>query len=151
MNAALFDSVDQLLPHTGEMILISDVSSWDDDNACVTVEQDGSSVFADEDGNVPAWVGVEYMAQAVAVFAGIQAKQNNRPVNLGFLLGTRKYRVYVSNFTKNTNLIIRVNREMFEENGIALFSCRIYAGEKLLAEADIKAIQPNNVDELIAR
>ncbi|MEE8059044.1 MAG: 3-hydroxylacyl-ACP dehydratase [Pseudomonadales bacterium] len=151
MSAALFDSVDELLPHSGEMVLISDVTYWDDESTCVVVHQVGTSVFADDEGNVPAWVGVEYMAQAVAIFAGIQAKLNDQPIRLGFLLGTRRYSSYVSSFPKNTRLDIRVNRQFFEENGIALFACSIYAGEKLLAEADIKAIQPDNVDELIGR
>ncbi len=151
MTSALFDRVDQLLPHSGEMVLISDVTSWDNESASVVVNQDGTAVFADSEGNVPAWVGVEYMAQAVAVFAGIQSRLNNRPIRLGFLLGAQKYTAYASCFAKDVRLDIRVSRVFFEEGGIALFACNIHAGKQLLAEAEIKAVQPDNVDELIGR
>ncbi len=151
MNAVLFDRVEQLLPHSGEMVLVSDVSSWDDESASVVVNQDGASIFADSEGNVPAWVGIEYMAQAVAVFAGIQSKLNNRPIRLGFLLGAQKYTAYASYFAKGIRLDVRVNRVFFAEDSIALFACTIHAGKQLLAEAEIKAVQPDNVDELIKR
>ena len=42
-----------------------------------------------EDGQVPAWVGIEYMAQAIAAWAGCRARAAGKPPQLGFLLGSR--------------------------------------------------------------
>ena len=149
MHSVLFDDVEALLPHSGDMVLISGVTSWEENNITVFVNQDGSSIFADKEGSVAAWIGVEYMAQAIGVFAGIEAKLNDEPIRLGLLLGTRKYSCRVGSFPINSHLTIKAERIFFERYGVALFACSIHSDEQLLAEAEIKAIQPKSVTELI--
>lgn len=149
MNSALFNSVEELLPQAGDMILVSGVDSWGDDYVEVYVDQDGSSLFAGNGGKVPAWVGIEYMAQAISVYAGIRSKQNNSRIQLGFLLGTRKYTAFTPCFDKGCRLQVKVTRELFEEGGVSLFGCTIHSGGQLLAQAEIKAIQPDNIDDIL--
>ena len=38
-----------------------------------------------------AWVGLEYMAQAIGAYAGYTARLRGEPVRIGYLLGTRRY------------------------------------------------------------
>lgn len=68
-------SVAQLVPHSGKMSLLDNIVEYGDDwlsaEVCITAD----SMFADEKG-VPGWVGLEYMAQAVAAYAGLQERLN---------------------------------------------------------------------------
>ena len=144
MNSVLFDTVADLLPHQGYIVLLSGVSDWGDDSAEFYVEHDGKSPFADRNGDVPSWVGIEYMAQSISAFSGIIRKSSNQDVKLGFLLGTNKYKVNVDAFLKGTRVHIYVERVFHERNSVALFSCTIKDGEHVLAQAELKAIQPDD-------
>ena len=77
--------VARLLPHASPMIMIDRVVSVSEDyfEAEVVVRPD--SLFCDGTA-VNAWVGIEYMAQAVAAYAGAEAIAAGRPVKIGFLL-----------------------------------------------------------------
>ncbi|KGS11011.1 3-hydroxylacyl-ACP dehydratase, partial [Pseudomonas coronafaciens] len=64
----------ELIPHAGDMILIDQVLDFDAEqiHTRLTVRADG--LFNQADGSLPAWLGVELMAQSVAAFAGCQAR-----------------------------------------------------------------------------
>ncbi len=147
-TSKLFNSVSDLLPHRGDMILLDHIESWGEDYLEAVVLHHGGSLFSDPDGNVPAWVGIEYMAQAISALAGIHALQNGKPVRIGLLLGTRKYATQVANFRRNTRITVKVEQIFMDENNLAAFDCTIHS-DRLLAEAQIKAIQPNNIEDII--
>ena len=86
-----------LVPHSGRMVLLDRVLSADADNLCAEVRIHADSVLAGAQG-VGAWVGIEYMAQAIAAHAGWSARQRGGDVKVGFLLGARKYQAGVSYF-----------------------------------------------------
>lgn len=144
----LFNSVSDLLPHRGEMILLDHIELWREDYLEAVVLNHSDSLFSDLNGNVPAWVGIEYMAQAIGAFAGIHALQKGEPVRIGLLLGTRKYETQVAHFQRNTTLTIKVKQVFMDENNLAAFACTIHS-DKLLAEALVKAIQPDNIEDII--
>ncbi|WP_439331761.1 ApeP family dehydratase, partial [Pseudomonas viridiflava] len=88
----------ELIPHAGDMILINQVLAFDEEQiqTCLTVRAGG--LFNEADGSLPAWVGVELMAQSMAAFAGCQARSKGDAVKLGFLLGSRKFECNVAHF-----------------------------------------------------
>ena len=131
------------------MLLLSELKGWGEDYVEVTVDHRQPSIFANADGCIPAWLGIEYMAQAIAVFAGIRAKQNNQPIRLGFLLGSRKYNALCSHFEANSQLLVKVTRIYMDDDNLVLFDCTISDGENTLATADVKAIQPDNIDDIL--
>ena len=90
--------------------------------AQVTVPRDG--LFLQDEG-MPAWVGLEYMAQTVAAWAGWQAVQAGQPVKLGFLLGTRKFDAQCAFFALGAVLHIHVRSELVGDNGLGMFDCQI--------------------------
>ena len=92
---------------------------------------------------VGGWVGIEYMAQAVAAWAGWQALQQGVPPRIGFLLGTRRYRS-VARFACGGRLRVEVERSYQTDNGLGLFDCRIAAGERELARAQITVFGPDD-------
>ena len=130
------------------MILLDRIESWGEDYLKAAVLHHDGNLFSDPDGNVPAWVGIEYMAQAISALAGIHALQKGQPVRIGLLLGTRKYTSQVASFQRNENLIIHVEQIFIDENHLGAFDCTIHS-DRLIAEAQVKAIQPNNIEDII--
>lgn len=137
--------VSMLVPHAGNMILLDDVQSVDDEqlSASATVKPDG--VFNDADGSLPAWAGVEIMAQGIAAWAGTHARRAGTDVQLGFLLGTRRYTCHVDAFPAGLAMRIEVKRSLQDSSGMNVFECylRDEAGT-CLASARLNVYQPPN-------
>jgi predicted hotdog family 3-hydroxylacyl-ACP dehydratase len=148
-QSPLFESIKDIVPHRSPMLLLESVVSWHKSGIEVLVNPQDSVLFADTDGTIPAWVGIEYMAQAISAFAGINAKQKSEAICLGFLLGTRQYSAYVKHFLPSEKLQVRMEELMRDETNLVLFSGEIYANNTLLARAEIKAIQPKNIDIIV--
>jgi predicted hotdog family 3-hydroxylacyl-ACP dehydratase len=147
----LFHSVAELVPHKAPMLLLESIATWDLTGVDAVVNPRDSVLFADANGEIPAWVGIEYMAQAISALAGIEAKTRGEPVCIGFLLGTRKYSAQVASFKAEQKLLVKVRELLRDETNLVLFNCEIYAEDTLLASAEIKAIQPENIDAVIAQ
>ena len=143
MNAFL--AIENYVPHRGVMLLLDHLLQADAESAVaqVTVPRDGLFL---QDAGMPAWVGVEYMAQAVAAWAGWQAVQAQQPVKLGFLLGTRKYQAHCSHFAPGMVLEVQVRSELIGENGLGMFECQIRQqdNEQVLAQARISVYEPED-------
>ncbi len=120
--------VDTLLPHTGAMILLDAVIEAEGERIVCSSSVRPGGLFNDAAGHLPAWCGVELMAQCVAAWAGWQAQCEQRPVRLGFLLGTRHYRCDVDAFPQGSELIVEAIRSFHDDNGMAMFACRIDSG-----------------------
>lgn len=134
-------AVEELVPHAGNLVLLNRVIEFDEDNmsAEVVVRDDG--MFGD--GNtVPAWLGIEYMAQTIAALGGIKRRLAKKPLNLGFLLGTRRYDCNVATFFVGSVLTISVKR-LIEDQGMGVFDCRISA-EGISATAKLNVYQPDS-------
>ena len=116
----------ELLPHAGDMILIDQILSFDDEqiHTRLTVKP---GLFSRPDGSLPAWVGIELMAQSVAAYAGCHARQKGNAVELGFLLGSRKFECNVEHFPAGTELTIHGIRSLEDDNGMGVFECHITA------------------------
>lgn len=140
-------SPEECVPHSGNMVLLDRLVSVGDETltAELTVRADG---LFDSDGQVPAYLGIEYMAQAIAAFAGYHALEENRDVKLGFLLGTRRYICNVSHFNVGAKLEIKAERLLNESNGLAAFSCTIY-GDNVQVSANLNVFQPDNIEQYL--
>ncbi|WP_028238187.1 hotdog family protein [Stutzerimonas azotifigens] len=136
--------VAELLPHAGDMVLLDAVERFDADSieASLTVVPGG--LFNLPDGSLPAWVGVEIMAQCVAAYAGCQARLVGQPVEPGFLLGTRHYQCDVERFPAGARLSVRALRSLQDDNGMGVFECHL-DGPGLHAEARLNVFRPPEV------
>ena len=134
----------QVLPHRHSMLLVDEVDYGPDQGeAVLTIRSD--SQFCDGVRGVPAWVGIEYMAQAISVFSGVEQLQRNEQVKIGLLIGTRRYESEVPVFTIGTRLHIIARLSDREDGGISMFACEIRDGQRVLARADIKAYRPEDI------
>ena len=143
-------AIEILVPHAGNMVLVSQLLSASDDEAKALVKVKNDGLFSGDQRKVPAWIGIEYMAQTIAAWAGYQAHQNNEPVKLGFLLGTRRYTSNVANFTVGDELTVSI-KEIFQgDNGLAAFDCIITdsANVDTLLEASLNVFQSDELSQL---
>ncbi|MGZ4955286.1 MAG: ApeP family dehydratase [Methylobacter sp.] len=131
--------VADLIPHTGDMVLLDRIVDHDDQGLTAELVVRGDGLLGDDE-TIPAWAGIEYMAQAVAAYAGVMARQANEPIRLGFLLGTRRYSSNVAAFKVGTMLTIRVEK-IIQDDNLGVFDCLI-SGDGVEITANLNVYQP---------
>lgn len=133
--------IETLIPHRGGMRLIDRVLQVDDEHVVAEVEVPFDGLFV-RDGGVPAWIGIEYMAQAVAAWAGHRARAHGGAPQPGLLLGTRRYEVQCDAFPSGARLEIEAKVELVGSNGLGQFDCRIRMDQRDVAAARISVLDP---------
>lgn len=141
----------QFVPHREPMILIDRITLLKEDylESEVTIRED--SMFL-RDGAVPAWVGVEYMAQTCAAFQGLEAHQRGEPPRAGFLLASRHYHSKVSGFELGSKLRVRVTQVHREAGGLSVVEGEITELESgtQLVHATLTVYEVANLTEFLA-
>jgi predicted hotdog family 3-hydroxylacyl-ACP dehydratase len=121
-----FNTIDvaELIPHSGKMVLLDRIIACDEHSLSAELTVRSDSLLGN-DKAVPAWAGIEYMAQTIAAYAGVMAKKAGEPVKLGFLLGTRRYNSNVAEFKVGSRLTVRV-KQVIQDDTLGVFDCEIY-------------------------
>jgi len=134
-------AMDAWVPHRGPLSLLDGVEHCDDlgIEARVRVPVDG--MFVGDDG-APAWVGIEYMAQAVAAWSGARARAAGGAPKIGYLLGSRRYEAAVPVFPVGAELRVLAQCELMGDNGLGMFDCRIEHGGRVLASGRLSVFEP---------
>jgi predicted hotdog family 3-hydroxylacyl-ACP dehydratase len=132
--------IETLLPHRAPMILLDAVAARDDGTLVAAVTIGPHSLFAEAEG-VPAYVGLEYMAQACAAYVGGEAMTAGEAVRVGFLLGTRQYLIHTPWFRLGDHLSVAVSL-IYRDESMATFDGKITIGDALAAEARLVVYQP---------
>lgn len=141
----------EVLPHQAPMILIDSLEYYDVDSCRCTVAITQKSPFYNElKTGVPSYIGSEYMAQAIAAFAGAHALDDKDSVQIGFLLGSRKYKTMRSHFALDETLTVTIKELYREDSGLRVFECEILSAEReVLAQANINVFQPKDPNAFI--
>lgn len=136
-----------LLPQSPPFVLIDRIVACDEASIQTEVSIRKESLFFDRDSSgVATWVGIEYMAQSIAAFAGLRAKRSDEKVRAGFLLGTRKYITRQSLFMEHRTYRVAAREVLRDDNGLIRFQCQIVDEQgELTNEAGISIFQ---VDDL---
>jgi predicted hotdog family 3-hydroxylacyl-ACP dehydratase len=138
----------ELLPHAGDMILIDRVLRFAEEDIETQLRVRAGGLFNQADGSLPAWVGIELMAQSVAAYAGCQARLLGEPTELGFLLGTRNFQCNVDRFPLGAELHIHATRSLQDDNGMGMFECHL-RGPGIDACARLSVFRPPQVASYI--
>jgi predicted hotdog family 3-hydroxylacyl-ACP dehydratase len=136
-------TVGELVPHRPPMLLVDRVIAHGDNVIVCEVEVKADSLFTIErDGRreVPAVVGIEYMAQTVATFAGLSARKERRAPRIGFLIGCRELRLDTDAFAADDVLRVEARR-LFGENDVGSFACTITRGGRTLVTGTLTVYQ----------
>jgi predicted hotdog family 3-hydroxylacyl-ACP dehydratase len=139
-----------LVPHTGAMLLLDRVLAVDADSLCAEVAIRADSLFC-ADGGVGSWIGIEYMAQAIAAHAGHLARLRGQPVTIGFLLGSRRYDCARPAFAVGSVLRVFVRCLLLADNGLGSYECRIEDDHGIVATATVSVFQPANAEQFLER
>lgn len=147
-NMGNFPAIKDLVPHAKPMVLLDSVLSARELGLTAVVTIHSESLFVGANG-VPAWVGLEYMGQAIAAFAGLDARRQAVPVRIGFLVSTRRYEPFVSHFPRGTRLEIAVDALTTNTTGLRVFECFIRDSERLLVNANLNVFMPDDPSTFI--
>ncbi len=149
-------TVEDVIPHSRKMVFLETLESADESHLLASMSIREDTYFINEQ-SVPAWVGIEYMAQAIAAYAGVLAKSAGEPIKVGLLLGTRRYTSKVSSFALGQKLYVRAEPLHNEDSGLGVFECAIYpsnetsgCAEEPWVVANLNVYQPHDVDAFLA-
>lgn len=141
--------LEKLLPHRLPMLLLTKAVDYDDSFASAIVHISDSSAFFDVAlGGVPSWVGMEYMAQTIGIWAGNRQLSQGIPVQPGFLLGCRRFECNAAVFPVGSTLSLSARLAYYDDNGLGAFDCLIEA-PGIQASAQIKAFLPGNPRDFV--
>ena len=139
--------IEDLIKHRRGMLLIDRLVSYDKTGVVVEVVIKKKTSFLKKD-YVPSWIGIEYAAQAVAVWSGLKAIQNDKETKIGLLLSCRRYKSTRSRFTLGEVLNVKTKEE-FNDGQMGGYNCSISdeIGNKV-ATVSLSAFMPENVKEI---
>ena len=137
------------LPHDPPMALIDRVLAFGEDHIQASAVL-GTDAGFDDGQSVPSWVLIEYMAQAIAAWAGVQAARRDEPIKIGFLVSTRRMQCQLDVFPLNHPLSIRAHRISIADNGLATFDCAIALNDEDIVNARINVFQPVDPEAFLA-
>jgi predicted hotdog family 3-hydroxylacyl-ACP dehydratase len=148
-RSSTFPAIEALLPHRGTMLLIERVVAADD--ASIEAEQivPATGWYLDTEGRMPAWIGIEAMAQAIAAHVSLCALWRGEPPRCGVLLGAKDYRAAVSGYGVGERLRISARHCYGDESGFSAYDCAIAGRDGLLARAGLKVFQPADFDAFV--
>jgi predicted hotdog family 3-hydroxylacyl-ACP dehydratase len=125
------------------MVLLDKVVEIDSESIIVELVVRDDGLFSDSDKTVPAWVGLEYMAQTVAAFSGYHRKCQGEKVDLGFLLGTRFYQCSAASFPCGTQLTVTAKKIIEAANEMSVFNA-VIEGENIYAHSQLNLLLPKD-------
>jgi len=136
-------AIDKLLPHDRPMILVDRALEIGKESIHCQVDIDDHLLFFDnESQSVPAYVGIEFMAQSIAAWSGYQALQKGEEPPIGFLLGSRRYISDCGYFSHGQTLDIFAEQVM-EDNGMAVFIARLEHEGNTIAQCQLNVFVPS--------
>jgi predicted hotdog family 3-hydroxylacyl-ACP dehydratase len=144
-----FPPIDAILPHRGTMLLLDGVSACGDETLTAHASVHGDAWYADDNGAMPAWIGIELMAQGVAAHVALLAMRAGGRARPGVLLGTRSYKAHASAFARDAQLIVNVQEVLRSDEGHSAYECTIDHDGTRCADAVIKVFQPNDFQTFI--
>jgi predicted hotdog family 3-hydroxylacyl-ACP dehydratase len=130
-----------LIPHRGPALLLDRILELSDTHCTAAVRVAPGAWYLQEDGSAPAWVGLEWMAQAASAFSGHRHRVAGHTPRLGFLLGTRSYESQVAAFPAGAELEVRAESIFLDDTGLGAFTCELRHRGQSLARARLKAIE----------
>jgi predicted hotdog family 3-hydroxylacyl-ACP dehydratase len=131
-----------LIPHSGLMCLLDEVTQWDDGSiTCVTNTHRNSANPLRRDGRLSVVHAFEYGAQAAAVHGGLRARSVGATAPPGYLAALRGARLHVVFLDDiRSPLQVCANR-LFGDGANTVYECRVLADNALLANGRVTIIQ----------
>ena len=134
--------------HSGQMLLLDTVIECHDDTTVCEWTVRESDAFIQDGNGIPAYVGVEYMAQCVAVHAGVRAQVEGFGPPLGFLLGSRHFSASVAYLSVGEVYSATCDELIRDSNGMGSYDCSIVHGGNTVATARLAVLEKERGSKL---
>lgn len=128
--------VEELVLHRAPMLLIDEVTEYEPERIACAVTVRSFPPLGTHDA-VPGLVALEYMAQAVAAYAGLHARERGEPLLPGFLIGISRMDVQVPSFRVGERLTASA-RHTWGDARIGSFDATLTRSDTHVATATLK-------------
>lgn len=146
---AAWPPIEQLLPQRGVMRLLDQVLAADQTMVAAQYRVPRGAWFSNARDAMPAWIGIELMAQAVAAHVALESWRDGGAARLGVLLGTRAYQASQAEFEADSVLRIEAREVLRTDAGHRAYECLIARQGRPLAQAVVKVFQPDDFNQFI--
>ncbi len=134
-------AIDDLIAHRPPLRLLDRVIAVSEKTILAETIVRSDNVFFVPGEGLPAYVGLEMMAQAIAAIDGMKCHNRGEQPKIGFLLGCRRYVSRLAALQEGARLSISAE-VVFQDNAMFAFDCRIdHDGEELVS-ANLKVYAP---------
>ncbi|QGM79976.1 dehydratase [Otariodibacter oris] len=136
-------NVEPLIPHSESMVLIDRITDFGDDFLIAESEIRENHILI-KNGKLEAFAGIEIMAQGIAAWSGCQDILANRPISLGYLLGTRKLYVHTKEIPISSKLQIQIKMSIQDATGFGVFDAKLIdlTENKIILEGALNVFSP---------
>lgn len=131
----------RLIPHSGSMCLLDEVTEWDELSICCTSNTHRERTNPLRRGeHLSAIYAFEYGAQAVAIHGGLRARSAGAVAPPGYLVALRDATLGVTTLEHLPSpLVVRAKR-LFGDSADSVYDIQVSAGDILLAQARVTII-----------
>lgn len=140
----MISELESMLPHKPPMVLVDRLICHDNHSAIVEATIKDEYPFTD--GAIGVWVGLELMAQSAAVLAKLTKQTSSDRASLGFLLGSRGFAAYASEFTPGQRVTVEIEIDPAIEGQImvnASGKVKDVSGQ-VICEGSLTLYEPND-------
>jgi predicted hotdog family 3-hydroxylacyl-ACP dehydratase len=131
-----------LIPHSGLMCLLDEVTQWDDGSiTCVTNTHRDSANPLRRGGRLSVVHAFEYGAQAAAVHGGLRARSVGGTAPPGYLAALRDARLHVVFLDDSGSPLQVCANRLVGDGANTVYECRVLADNALLANGRVTIIQ----------
>jgi predicted hotdog family 3-hydroxylacyl-ACP dehydratase len=141
--------IEDILLHRGNMLLIDRVIAFSKKSTTTEYSPRCGTWYSDTEGKMPAWIGIELMAQAIAAHVGMVKHSEGLAQKHGVLVGTRSYRSTLPSFAADVPLQTQVTVAYQDISGLSAYDCSIACGDTTLATATIKVFEPEDFQNFV--
>jgi len=131
-----------LVVHRPPLLLLDAIQEATEAHCIAQTRVDPGAWYADAEGSMPGWFGIELMAQTCAAYSGDRKRLAGQEPCVGFLLGTQSYTSQVSAFPAGAVLEVEARLFYLDESGLSAFACEIRHLGQPVACATLKTFEP---------
>jgi len=132
-------AIETLIPHRGAMLLLDTVlASSSDEIVCRARVREGNLFLRGQ--HMRSVVCLEYMAQAVAAFAGLQATEAGPP-RVGYLIAATRMTLNQPSLCLGDEIDVLAKR-VWGDSALGKFACSVTLRDATVAEAMVSVFQP---------
>lgn len=145
------EEVDELVPHTGKMLLLDRINCFDLDEITIESQVDVSEscmFYNDDVQGVPSYVAFEYMAQSISALSGIYGRSRGMKPKEGFIMSVSNCKSDIPVFKNGEVVTIRVKQTMRVDMAVT-FEGKAFVGDSLAVSATLCTVEVDDPTSIL--